>query len=110
MTTYIPHWTSTASTKELTYTCDHCGAPANTIHFVPWWSQTVEHCLFACSEHDPGGYWTDLDKWIEPKEHWLQHMWDKGENGQKAIALWEERIRILRDAKAAAEIKQSHGE
>lgn len=87
-------WRTTKPDKELDYRCDHCGEKANTIHFVPW-AGNAEHCLFACPEHDPGGYWTYLDRWLDPEEDFIQHVLDK-DGGDEAIVLWDQRVDALR--------------
>ncbi len=72
-------WRSTKPDSKLDYRCDLCGEPANTIHFVPWSGQCDE-VLFACPDHDPGGYWLDLDRfWTNEMQDHLFHDWERSE-------------------------------
>jgi len=50
-------------------TCDTCGKRADTIHLIIPWVTDAECVEFGCSDkacpqHDPGGYWFDIDRWI----------------------------------------------
>lgn len=59
--TYAPTWRATAPDDQLDYRCDLCGAPADTLHFLPYIT-SCEAVLFACPDHDPGGYWTRISR------------------------------------------------
>jgi hypothetical protein len=60
--------------------CNDCGAPADTVHFVPWvvvsFGASIE-IRAACAEHDPGGYWLPLSELITEPLKWLLHISEK---------------------------------
>jgi hypothetical protein len=76
--------------------CDLCRKPATTVHWVPWVSGLKpEKVLFACVDHDPGGYWVDLSRWFDPKDSFPAHIAAK-EHGDEAVAMLESRLDELR--------------
>lgn len=89
-------WRTTKQDSELDIRCDLCRKPADTIHWVPWvGGRAPEKVLFACPDHDPGGYWLDLKRWFNPSERLQEHVAKKAK-GDIAIALYEARINELR--------------
>ena len=103
-------WRSTAPTKDLDFRCDvdGCDAKANTIHFVPYVDEDVEACVFGCPDHDAGGYWTELTRWFDPKEKFIDHILQK-HLGHRAIGLYEQRVDQLRILNPA-DFRRSEGE
>lgn len=99
--TSMATWRVTTDDKDLNYRCDLCGKPADTVHFVKWITK-CEEVLFACPDHDAGGYWTTLKRWFDPKERFPEHIADKGPEGLDALALLAERIDSLRKVTAPA--------
>ena len=58
--------------------CDHCSAPANTIHLLPYQGEEPWQRIEAgCPNHDPGGYWIDLHRLFEEPYEWLHHLMEK---------------------------------
>lgn len=53
--------------------CDLCTHRADTVHFVPWISRCHE-VLFACSAHDPGGYWALIETFDVGEYTTRQHL------------------------------------
>lgn len=89
-------WRTTKGVRNLDYRCDApgCTAMGNTIHFVPWVTE-CEAVLFACPDHDPGGYWTELERWFDPSERFPQHVAGKP-GSEHALSLLDARIDALR--------------
>lgn len=91
-------WRSTTPDEKLDYRCDLCGAPADTLHFVPGVCGTRE-VLFACPKHDAGGYWIHLKRWFDPKERFVEHVMKK-QNSEAGLVLLADRIDELHRAEA----------
>lgn len=85
-------WRETGEPKIEQYRCDLCGEQADTIHFVPW-VKTPKQALFACPEHDPGGYWFRLKEWMNEadRKRWIEHL-DGKTDGPEALALLFDRM------------------
>src|SRR4051794_34687040 len=78
-----PTWRRTELTREL-IRCDLCGKRADTVHFVtdggyPGTGSNDEEveAVFACPQHDAGGYYMDLDRWFNSKEAVPEHIAEK---------------------------------
>lgn len=96
-------WRTTGEPKVEQYRCDLCGEQADTIHFVPWGRTKPERALFACPEHDPGGYWLPLKDWVDEAGHerWIEHL-DRKADGPEALALLFDRMDAMRRIEAPA--------
>jgi hypothetical protein len=73
--------------------CDLCGAPADTLHFVPWVTR-CEQVIFACPAHCPvpEGYWVELRRWFGKNDiDWREHITEK-QNGWKALCVLDARF------------------
>lgn len=68
--------------------CDDCGAPADTIHLIPWVTDCQE-VKAACPKHDPDGYWFTIEAFHNQPVRWLRHLVGKN-NGPATIdkLLW----------------------
>lgn len=87
-------WRTTTPVAALPYTCDLCGSPADSAHFLPWITR-VSAVAFACPEHDPGGYWVRLRELFTDGRDLVRHISDK-DDGDLALSLLAERIDGLR--------------
>lgn len=101
-------WRRTTPPQALDYRCDApgCDKKANTVHFIPYVTDDMfRELAFACPDHDPGGYWTDIKGlWTGPhdmrckcgkpatcprKYTAIEHIRDK-QNVTKALgAMWD---------------------
>ncbi len=87
-------WRTTKHDRDLDYRCDLCGKAADTIHFLPGVTG-CEEVLFACRDHDPGGYWVAIKEWFDGEERWVEHVMAKG-GGWRSLGLLAARIDALR--------------
>jgi hypothetical protein len=89
-------WRTTKPDRELDFRCDcpGCDKPANTVHFLPWVTE-CEEVAFACTDHDPGGYWTEISTFWDPSERFPDHV-AKKVGGDRALALLADRVDVLR--------------
>lgn len=100
-------WRRTDLTREL-IRCDLCGKKADTVHFLTdgdypgkGGKDDQVKAVFACPQHDAGGYHVELDRWFNPKERFPQHIGEKSW-GEAALAAVNGRFsQILRDAAEA---------
>jgi hypothetical protein len=77
MTTTPIVWRELRALAPESFRCDFCGEQADTIHLVPWCDESCEHALFACAQHDPGGYWFEVARWLDPGERFRDHLAEK---------------------------------
>lgn len=91
----------------LPLSCDRCGQPADTIHILPviGAAERVE-CACPNPDHDPGGYWVDVDRWDNQVARGRfanvrQHILDSKAGGRRAVALVERRMAAEARALAA---------
>jgi hypothetical protein len=96
-------WRRTELTRDL-IRCDLCGEKADTVHFLTDGqypatggnNENVE-AVFACPQHDAGGYHVELDRWFSKEaipNHIAQKTW-----GRAALAAIDGRFdQILRAA------------
>jgi hypothetical protein len=98
-------WRSTHRVAEadITFLCDGpgCSKVADTVHFLPSaggvGDMEPKVCLFACGDHDPGGYWLGFDRWTGAFSE--SALWDhigKKVNGQEAQFLYLDRVEEYR--------------
>jgi hypothetical protein len=95
-------WRVTREVEKQDIRCDLCGAPADTLHFVPYVIE-CEQVIFACPGHAPvpEGYWLDLDRWFGPEGEQLHdHVarkggethYEAGTGGDHSLALLYDRF------------------
>ena len=101
-------WRRTKPDADLDYRCDLCGGLADTVHWLPYVIDATQ-CLFACPDHDPGGYWMNIDDLFTGPEDWrypgsgrkytgLDHVALKDDRGKgsPAVVLLYDRIEKMR--------------
>lgn len=83
-----PEAPPTATVVDGRILCDDCGAPADTIHLIPWVTDCKE-VKAACPKHDPDGYWFTIEAFHNQPVRWLLHLVGKN-NGPDTVdrLLW----------------------
>lgn len=75
---------------------DGCNGNADTIHFTPWaglsWDDKELQVLFACPQHDHGGYWFNLNEYLADIKGWDQHIREKGLGAAAQLGLLKRRL------------------
>jgi hypothetical protein len=103
------NWRRTKLTRDL-FLCDLCGKEATAIHFVtdgryPHVRDGAQvDAVFACADHDAGGWWTELDRWMDPKGESQDHVGAKVW-GQSALEAYEGRVNQILNQAAVADRK-----
>jgi hypothetical protein len=69
-----------AAVKDASILCDTCGRAAQTIHLLPWCVGTTS-VEAACSHHDPGGYWFEVERLIDRPGDLFCHLASKNQRG-----------------------------
>jgi hypothetical protein len=99
-------WHRVELTRDL-LRCDLCGKQADALHFLSDGEYPNVHdrdahegveAVLSCPEHDAGGYWMTLDRWLDEEEdfpdHVRQKLW-----GCAALFAWSVRVeQALREA------------
>jgi hypothetical protein len=91
--------------------CDLCGKKADTVHFLtdgqyPGTGGADDQvgAVFACPDHDAGGYHVELARWFDPQEGLPEHIAEKTW-GQAALAAVDRRIDQIRREAAESDRK-----
>jgi hypothetical protein len=105
MSSRTPSWRRTGPLSVADFKCDLCGSEADTVHFWPWVVE-CEQVLFACSTHDPGGYWTEIGELLSDDAYEVDgmaaHIMRKRDGGD-TLAMFEDRVENLRNALAESD-------